>query len=394
MFSRSAVALRAPTSDWRRRLITSVCACLLVPVFHWSLPPAAQAADAPPTVTAVGTTLKLGKRPFHAYGFNYDFNGTHPSVDYIDAPTRSHLLRLRHDFAKAARLGANTIRIYLELHDFMATATRPRRRALQALRKILQEAERAGLLLDITGNLVWHPEASPAWYEALSERARWQVQANFWRAVAAVAADSPNVLCYELTSEPAIGDSDSWYAGQLVHHYVQYIVRELGNRDAVTLARTWTRLLRDAIRSQDQRHLITIGLLPVRDWAFDPRNVADLLDIVTVHEYPNPGGHAQSLALIRYFAAQGRPLLLGETFTLDRSTQEDFLLGARGWLDGSLSFFDGREPADVSATTLPDAMYLRNLISYLGLRASLNASPPLPPRAAAALEPAAVAWRQ
>jgi hypothetical protein len=108
-------------------------------------------------------------------------------VCYIDHPDRAHLRRMRRDFAPAARLGANTIRIYLELHDFMATATRVRRRALTALRRIMEEAERARLLLDVTGNLVWHPDHSPAWYEALSERGRWRVQARFWRAVALLA---------------------------------------------------------------------------------------------------------------------------------------------------------------------------------------------------------------
>jgi hypothetical protein len=336
----------------------------------------AEAAAAPPAVQAVGTQLTLGGRPFHVYGFNYDFNGTHPNLDYIEEPTRTHRLRMRSDFAKAARLGANTVRIYLELHEVMATATSTRPRALRALRRTLREAERAGLFVDITGNLAWHPEHSPAWYEALPDAGRWQVQARFWQAVAAVGARSPNVLCYELTSEPAIGDADDWYAGELVHHYIQYVVRELRGRDPVQLAREWTRTLRDAIRTQDRRHLVTIGLLPIRDWAFDPANVADLLDLVTLHEYPRAGGAAGSTALIRYFARQGRPLLLGETFAFDRSTHETVLLAARTSLDGTLSFFDGRAPEDVEPVTVPDAMYRDNLITYLGLRTSLSASPP------------------
>jgi hypothetical protein len=318
----------------------------------------------------------LGERPFHVYGFNYDFNGVHPNIDFIDAPNRAHLLRMRGDFAQASRLGANTIRVYLELHDFMASPTQARPRALHSLRIILREAERAGLLLDITGNLVWHTDRSPAWYEALPDAARWAVQARFWRAVAAVGADSPSVLCYELTSEPAIGDSDSWYTAPIIHHYVQYVARELRGRDPVQLARAWTQTLRDAIRSRDRRHLVTIGLLPIRDWPFDPRNIADLIDVVTVHEYPNAGEAVKARALVRYFAHQGRPLLLGETFAFDRPTEETFLLSSRKWLDGTLSFYDGRAPEEVGASpTLADTFYLQNLISYLGLRTSLRASP-------------------
>jgi hypothetical protein len=81
------------------------------------------------------------------------------------------------------------------------------------------------------------------------------------------------------------------------------------------------------------------------------------------------------VALIRYFARQRRPLLLGETFMVDRATHQNFLFGARRWLDGSLSFVDGRAPENVIANTIPDALYLENLITYLGLRASLGASP-------------------
>lgn len=337
----------------------------------------APAAGAAPVVRAAGTQLELGGRPFHVYGFNYDFNGIHPNIDYVDAPTRANRLRLRADFGEAAGLGANTIRIYLELHDFMASPTRTRPRALRSLRDILREAERAGVLLDITGNLVWHADHSPRWYEQLTEAGRWRVQARFWQAVAAVGAKSPAVLCYELTSEPAIGDADGWYAGVMIHHYVQFIVRDLHGRDPVRLARAWTRRLRDAIRSRDRRHLVTIGLLPIRDWAFDPRNVADLLDLVTIHEYPAAGEADKARRLVRYFARQGRPLLLGETFAFDRPTQEAFLLASRRWLDGTLSFYDGRAPEDVGPSpAFVDACYLQNLITYLGLRTSLRASPP------------------
>lgn len=366
-----------------RRVVERLSLTMLALVLaQWCGAPVANAAAPPrppPAVRAVGTALLVGDRPFHAYGFNYEFGGAHPEIDYVDDPTRARLLRLRGDFAEAARLGANTLRIFLELHDFMASPTRTRPSALHALRDVLGEARRAGLLLDVTGNLAWHAERSPAWYDALSDAERWRVQAVFWRAVAAVAARSPNVLCYELTSEPVVADADVWYTGVLVHHYVQYIVRELRGRDPDRLARQWTKLLRDAIRSVDRRHLVSIGMLPLRGGAFDPANVADLLDLVTVHVYPDAEGAAAATALVRYFAIRHRPLLLGETFGLDRAKLESFLLGARRWLDGSLSFYDGRAPEDVGRTTMTDALYRANLVSYLGLRSSLAASPPLRP---------------
>jgi len=356
-----------------------IACCAIALLFHFGAPVSASSALSVPVVRAVGTRLELEKRPFHVYGFNYEFNGSHPSLDYMDRPTRPGLLRIRSDFAEAAQLGANTVRIYVELHQVMAAPTRVRPSALRALQRILHEAGRAGLLVDITGNLVWHVEESPARYDALPDSARWQVQAGFWRAVAAVGAESPNVLAYELTSEPVIADADGWYGPFMVHHYIQYVVHELGGRDAVQLARDWTRTLRDAIRSEDRRHLITIGLLPFRDCAFDPRHIADLVDLVTLHEYPAAGEGGSALELVRYFAGHGRPLLLGETFAFDRPTQEAFLLTARRWLDGSLSFYDGRAPEEVDSASPADAAYRENLITYLGLRTSLQASPARPP---------------
>ena len=53
-------------------------------------------------------------------------------------------------------------------------------------------------------------------------------------------------------------------------------------------------------------------------------------------------------------------------------------MGARQWLDGSLSFFDGRTPEDVVIGDFADALYRENLITYLGLGATLRASPRIP----------------
>ncbi|MET0771409.1 MAG: hypothetical protein ABW081_15980 [Solirubrobacteraceae bacterium] len=335
---------------------------------------------AAPAVQVTGDALRVDGTEFRVYGFNYEFDGTHPNLAYLDVPSRARLLRMRADFREAAALGANTLRLYVELRHVMASPTRTRPEGLRALRRTLAEARRAGLMVDLTGNLAWDAGRSPAWYDALPERERWQVQAGFWRAVAAVGARAPSLLFYELTSEPAIGDSPSWYAGRLGDQcFVQFVVRKLRGRDPVALARAWTRLLRDAVRSQDRRHPVSIGLLPLRGWAFDPANLWDLLDVVTVHKYPLEEHRAETAALIRHFAAQGRPLLLGETFAFDRVAYEDFLLETSGLLAGTLSFYDGRAPHEVATTTPTGAMYRQNLISYLGLRTSLGASPPALP---------------
>ena len=354
------------------RMLTGAVVGAAIAALHCFTGAAAHAAT--PAVRIVGDGLEANGEPFFAYGFNYEFNGAHPNLDYLQEPTRAGLLRMRADFTEAAELGANTVRIFVELHDVMASPTRTRRDALRALRRTLAEAGRAGLMVDVTGNLVWHADRSPAWYDAMGDRDRWDVQARFWRAVAAVGARAPNVLCYELTSEPAVGDAPHWYAGRILdHHYAQYVVRELAGRDPDRLARRWTALLRDAIRSHDDVHPVTIGLLPFTGGAFAPANLWDLLDIITVHKYPEAGRAAASIALVGAFAGHGRPVLLGETFGLHRPAFEEFLLGARAELDGALSFYDGRAPEDVRPVTVVDALYRESLISFLGLRRSLGA---------------------
>lgn len=97
----------------------------------------------------------------------------------------------------------------------LTSPTQTRSRTLFRLRTLLTAAERERVYLDITGNLAWRPERVPEWYEQLSERSRWQVQANFCRAVAHTAGRSPAVLCYELTSEPVIDEGPDHYLGDL-----------------------------------------------------------------------------------------------------------------------------------------------------------------------------------
>ena len=129
-------------------------------------------------------------------------------------------------------------------------------------------------------------------------QARWQVQARFWRGVAGAASSSPAVLCYELTSEPIVAPTPGYYYGQMGNWYfVQSIATGQGSQ-ADAFARAWTRLLVTAVRSEDNRP-VTIGLLPVTTGAFAPSNIAALLDLLIVHEYPTTGQAPAAVAMIR-----------------------------------------------------------------------------------------------
>jgi hypothetical protein len=361
---------RAPL---RRSLLLIVA--LLAVALLGTRPSEAQ-AEGMDLVTVEGEALRAGGDRFVAYGFNYGFGDHEGTLSYFDRPGRQGLQRIRGDFEEARRMGANTLRIYLEIGQFMNSPTEPRPRALLAFERVLRLAEEKGLYLDVTGNLAWRPDHRDAWYELLPERERWRVQARFWRAVAARGRPFESVLCYELTSEPAVPSraSDSYYFGSLGgYDFAQYVVRDPAGRDRYAVARDWTGELARAVRSRDPRHPVSIGLLPFTGQPFDPVNVAAELDLVIVHEYARDGQAQRSIDLVRHFASQGKPVLLGETFELEAGpeTQREFLLGSRPYLDGFLSFYDGRQPSEVEDGDLSDSFYEANLRHFLDLRPSL-----------------------
>jgi hypothetical protein len=319
-----------------------------------------------------GSQLYAGETPWRAWGMNWGVGDHQPVLDYFEDPSARRLALLSSELHTAHRLGANSMRVPLEFEDVMSSPTQARAATLAALRRLLLVAERERVYLDITGNIVWRRERAPAWYDRLSEPARWQAQANFWRAVAHTAASSPAVLCYELTSEPILGDAPGYYLGELSGLTFVQKIANLGGRNGPAIARAWTRQLADAVRSEDDRP-VTIGLM--RDMNFTPANLADLLDMLVVHEYPRTGKVAASVALIEQFARYNKPVLLGETFPLlcDLGTERAFLLSANSSLVGVLEFFDGRDPNRMETKTIPDAIYQLGLRQFIALREILLA---------------------
>jgi hypothetical protein len=329
------------------------------------------AASGLPAVDRQGGDLVAAGDRFHVWGFNYGLGQRYPILSYFDRPTRRRLNTVVADMREARSLGANTLRVYLELKAFMDGPRRPNQRALAALAALLDRAERLHVYLDLTGNLVWR--SPPPWYDALPEQARWTVQARFWQAVARTARASPAVLVYELTSEPAIADSEDWYCGNMDGYtFVQRIVRQTSGRDPSRLARRWIRLLTRSIRAHDRRHLIGIGLLPFGG-PFGAANVADLLDVLLVHEYPEDGKAAEAVAVVREFAAHGKPVVVGETAPLlgTPDTWHSFLTRSRQFADGQLFFYDGRT-AHQAGSTPADRWYAAALNQFLDLRSRLS----------------------
>ncbi|HJT75663.1 MAG TPA: cellulase family glycosylhydrolase, partial [Gemmataceae bacterium] len=244
-----------------------------------------------------GFVLEPSGRPFVPWGFNYDHDARGRLLeDYWGA----EWAKVEKDFRAMRKLGANVVRIHLQVARFLEGPDRPNGKDLDRLAQLVKLAEREGLYLDLTGLGCYHQADVPAWYDALSEEGRWGAQARFWEAVAGRCAGSPAVFCYDLMNEPVVPGGKrkpgEWlgppFAGEC---FVQFITLDQRDRPRPDIARAWIHRLAAAVRKRDRRHLVTVGLV---DWSLDrpsltsgfvPAKIADDLDFISVHLYPKAG---------------------------------------------------------------------------------------------------------
>jgi len=305
--------------------------------------------------------------PFVAWGFNYDHDEKGRLLeDYWAAEWP----KVEEDFREMKDLGANVVRIHLQLGKFMRQPDEPNDVALTRLARVVELAERVHLHLDITGLACYHKKDVPAWYDGLSERDRWDVQARFWEAVADRCAGSPAIFCYDLMNEPILPGErkeTEWLAGELGgKFFVQRITLDLAGRTQQQVAKAWVDRLVPAIRKRDSRHLITVGVIP---WAlvflkakplFYSKEVSENLDFASVHFYPEKGKIDQALVALAVYDI-GKPLVVEEMFPLKCSAAElgTFIDGSRKTADGWIGFYWGKTPEEYRrSNTLSDALTL------------------------------------
>jgi sugar phosphate isomerase/epimerase len=315
-----------------------------------------------------GFALEPSGKRFVPWGFNYDHD---EKGRLLEDYWRPEWEKVERDFRAMKKLGANVVRIHLQLGKFLDGPDKPNEEALDRLARLLRLAEEVGLYLDLTGLGCYHKQDVPGWYDKLSEKERWDVQARFWRAVAGRCADSPAVFCYDLMNEPIVPggrrqDGD-WlgppFAGK---HFVQFVTLDQKERSRPDIARQWVHHLAAAIREKDKRHLITVGLV---DWSLDrkgltsgfvPEKVADDLDFVSVHLYPKKGKVDEALKTLAGFAV-GKPVLIEETFPLACSPDEfeQFIEGSRKHAAGWIGLYWGKPPEELRRSkTISDALTL------------------------------------
>jgi hypothetical protein len=262
-------------------------------------------------------------------------------------------------FAQMKKLGANVVRVHLQLGKFMVGPDEPDEKALGRLDNLVGLAERLGLYLDLTGLGCYHKKDVPEWHAKLTDHDRWEVQARFWRAVAGRCSRSPAIFCYDLMNEPVVPggrrEDGDWlgpaFAGK---HYVQFITLDQAGRPRAEIARRWVEHLVTAIRKVDPRHLITVGLV---DWSLDrkgltsgfvPERVAESLDFLCVHLYPETGKFADASQTLRGFSV-GKPVVVEETFPLKCSPREldRFIDESQTLAAGWISFYWGKPPEEL-----------------------------------------------
>lgn len=315
-----------------------------------------------------GVRTRASGQTIHALGFNYDRDAEGRLIeDYwiYEWPT------IEAHFAQMKKLGANVVRIHLQIGKFMDGPETPNDQALDRLAKLLQLAEKERVYLDLTGLGCYHKQDVPKWYNKLAEKDRWDVQAQFWRAVASRSAESSAVFCYDLMNEPVVpggkrADGD-WlgpaFAGK---HFVQFITLDQQDRPRPEIARQWVRHLVKAIREKDQRHLVTVGLV---DWSSDrpgltsgfvPTMIADDLDFVSVHLYPKSGQVSEALETLAGFAV-GKPVVIEEIFPLHCSVKElgEFIEASREHAAGWIGFYWGKTPDELrQSNSVADTLIL------------------------------------
>jgi len=303
-----------------------------------------------------GFALADSGQPFRPWGVNYDHDRQGRLLeDYWtdEWPT------IEADFAEIKALGANVVRIHLQFGRFMRSPSQPNADALKQLARLVTLAEQTGLYLDLTGLGCYHKANVPAWYDKLSEKERWQAQATFWEAIAATCSKSPAIFCYDLMNEPVVpgeGKRDDWlgpaFAGK---HFVQYITLDLAGRQRTEVARQWIETLVTAIRRHDKQHMVTVGLV---DWSlerpgltsgFVPQKVADQLDFIAVHVYPERGQLESARATLAGFQI-AKPVVVEETFPLKCSSAElEKFIGENNDVAGWISFYWGQSAAECRA---------------------------------------------
>ena len=328
---------------------------------------AASSAVAQPSWIAVSkdgfVDSSTGTR-FVPWGFNYFRDERFRLIeDYWSEDGPDGWAKVERDFREMRRLGANVVRIDLQFGQFMISPGTPNANSLARFDKLIALAEDVGVYLDVTGLGTFRVADVPPWYNQLSESERWNAQAEFWTALAKVGANRRGIFAYNVMNEPLVS-TEKRRAGEWTHpfelegqRYIEYINLDPAGRAAPDILSAWLRQMTRAIRTHDERHLITMGLIWIagadpNNFPVPPSKLAPLVDFFAVHAYPAAGKVDAALDYVARYR-RGKPVVVEETYPLNCSPQEyaDFLRRSRSVAGGWLAHFWSLTPKDLEGKT-------------------------------------------
>lgn len=294
---------------------------------------------------------KTGRR-FTPLGFNYDHD---EFFRLLEDYWHDEWAKVKKDFADMRAAGANIVRIHLQMAKFFLAPDALNERELQQLDRLVVLARSQGLYLDLVGLGCYHGWEVPSWYNNMSDRERWQVQAFFWETLTLRYLDEPAIFCFDLMNEPVVPgkkrEAGAWLGAEFAGKtYIQFITLDGTQRPNYEVALEWLECLSQVIRRHDNKRLITVGLV---DWSlknsriksgFFPDRIVHAVDFISAHLYPEAGKPEEMLKKLNGFCV-GKPVIIDETFHLKCSIaeQEWFLREAAKRAQGFLGFYTDSE---------------------------------------------------
>lgn len=302
--------------------------------------------------------------------FPWGFNYTNPvNVGLIDDQWLDDNVWqiIQSDFKEMKLLGANVVRIHLQFHRFMIDVDTPNEASLNRLSQLVDLAEQEGLYLDVTGLGAYRKSDQPTFYTSLTERERWNTQKVFWTSVAKKIGRRPSVFAFNLMNEPVVSvecDNNAtcdWTPGNGLggFHFVQNITK---NPDAAfaPIFKNWIGEMTEAIRSEDNVTLITVGVL-----ALGPFNrFAEDVDFLSPHIYPKSGEIEKSIQLV-VDNQSSVPMVIEEIANFNCTIEElgEFLSAIDGQYDGLMGHYFGT-PIDELNTNIVTQAIQKNFLEF------------------------------
>jgi len=300
-------------------------------------------------ITADGRQLiDESGRTFRVWGLNYGAGGGDGLTAHFWT-SESGWEELTKDWYDMKGLGANTVRVHLQAHEFLLDAETVNAGAIENLQRLVSLSEEVGMYLLITGLGAYVEADQPIWYNGLDDEARWVAHETFWGEIAKAVGHSPAVLGYDLMNEPivAVKPEEGWTPGEPYggFNYVQNIALSTNGKTQMEVLGEWIDRLTAAIRAYDSRHFVTVGFLsfPVYN-TMGPR-----LSCMTIHLYPKEDDVAASDKSIDDFTSNRIPLMVTEISPLYGSPNfiADFIRRHNNRVSGWIWHYHGETPEEI-----------------------------------------------